>query len=644
MIANPSELNPDSPSTVATPAVYSPGQRWPARMLPLLLIVAGILAYANSLNAPFIFDDFDAIKNNAGIRSLWPIWQAAWSPQDSPLAGRPVASLSFALNYAFAGGIQSTTAYHVGNLLIHLLTGLLLYGVIRRTLLAWKPGVFAPGAAWFALAASMLWLLHPIQTEAVAYLTQRTELLVGLFLLLTLYCSLRAASSGRPRHWTIAAIVSCALGMGSKEVMAAAPLLILIHDATFVSKSWKSALTRRWPLYLGLALTWLILAALLVSIPRGKTVGLGHAHINPLEYLMTQSGVILHYFYLVIRPDQLCIDYYDWPIARTINSVLPQFIVVAMLTLATLIGVMRRTAWGFIGAWILLILAPSSSIVPILSEVVAERRMYLPLAGLAVLVVWLIFQAVASVSRAAKTSPNSMPAAIAILLVAASAPLGWATHQRNALYSDEIALWQDAINKRPNNARARQGLGSALFELAKKKRDVSLYEPARASLEAALRINDNYENGHVGMGGVLMAQLRFADAEPHLRFAADAQPNIPERQFLLAYCLTQLGQRESAIERYQAVTRLDANQYRARYMLGKHLVELNRPAEALAPLRELQTIKFDEPDTRLGAWQLLAQAYAALGQKPEAIAALHEALKMRPGDATILQKLAEFGG
>lgn len=619
-----------------------PSDRWPARLLPLLLIVAGCIFYSNALQAPFIFDDFDAIKNNAAIRSLSPIWKAAWSRQDSPVAGRPIPSLSLAIDYAIGGGVKSTAVFHVTNLVLHLLNGLLLFGVIRRVLLAWRRVQFDGSAAWFALAATSLWLLHPIQTEAVTYLTQRTELLVALFLLLTVYCMLRGAAVATGLTWYVGAIVACALGMASKEVMAAAPLMVFLIDGVFVAPSWGAALRRRWGLYVGLALTWGILAALLATAPRSMTVGLAHARIAPFEYLLTESGVILHYCWLLIAPAGLCIDYNDWPIARNIGDVAVPFASLVVASVVILVGVILRKPWGVLGACVLLVLGPSSSLVPILSEVVAERRMYLPVASFAIAVTALLWVLGGALVRSAAAQRG-----LAVVIFLAACGLGYLTYQRNVLYGDEVALWQDAVKKRPASDRAQHGLGSALFERGKLKpgpEGATLLEQARDALERALRINPGYENAHVGLGNVLMAQRRFSEAEPHLQAAVAANPNIPERQFYLGYCLSLQGRKGEALPHYRECARLDPGHYRARYMVGALSIELDHPAEAITPLREALKIPFDEPGVRLNCWRLLAQAYLNQRQNAEAIAVLREALTVFPGNAELSKALTDLGG
>ena len=178
----------------------------------LLILAAGALAYGGGLSAPFVFDDRGTIIDNHTIEDLGS--RAVLSaPHETPTAGRPVANVSFALNYAFGG--RDVRGYHAVNIAIHLLCGAVIFGIVRR----------AQPSANSALAIAAIWTLHPLNSEAVNYVTQRTESLMALFYLLTLYCAVRAHQSKAARgRWEVAAITACALGMGSKEAMATAPV------------------------------------------------------------------------------------------------------------------------------------------------------------------------------------------------------------------------------------------------------------------------------------------------------------------------------------------------------------------------------------------------------------------------------------
>ncbi len=239
------------------------------RFIPILVIAAGIWAYHNSLTGPFIFDDLPSISDNRTIRHLWPAWYALSPPhgRGTTVEGRPVLNFTLAVNYAFDG--VKPWGYHVVNLAIHILAGLTLFGIVRRTLR--QPALrerFGAVANDLALATAVLWIVHPLQTESVTYLSQRAESLMGLFYLLTMYCFIRGTASRSAGPWFIFSIVACLLGMATKEVMVSAPLMTLLYDRTFLSGSFREAWRRRRLLYLALGGTWILLGYLVATAGR----------------------------------------------------------------------------------------------------------------------------------------------------------------------------------------------------------------------------------------------------------------------------------------------------------------------------------------------------------------------------------------
>ncbi|HEY5228526.1 MAG TPA: hypothetical protein VIJ19_08290, partial [Opitutaceae bacterium] len=229
--------------------------------------VAALAAYLRSFTVPMLYDDVPTIVDNPTLRH----WASALAaPNATTAGGRPILNLSLALNYRIGG--VSVWGYHALNLAVHVAAGLALLGIVRRTL---APRV-GEAALPIAFAASLLWVVHPLQTESVTYIVQRAESLMGLFYLLTLYGFIRAAEPDtRSRAlWTSVCVGSCALGMGTKEVMVTAPLIVLLYDRTFVSWTFGEALRSRRKLYAALAATWVPLAFLVASSHgRGGTAG-----------------------------------------------------------------------------------------------------------------------------------------------------------------------------------------------------------------------------------------------------------------------------------------------------------------------------------------------------------------------------------
>ncbi|HEX7508565.1 MAG TPA: hypothetical protein VF550_17460, partial [Polyangia bacterium] len=212
-----------------------------------LLVVAVFLAYANSFHGPFIFDDVPSIVENQSIRHLGSARVLAAPPEALTTTGRPVVNLSLAINFAVGG--LAVEGYHAVNLALHILASLVLFALVRRTLLLPTLSArFGVTATELALSVALLWAIHPLQTESVTYVVQRAEAIGGLFYLLTLYCFLRGATAARGRAWYAATVGACVLGMASKEVMVSAPLIAVLYDRTFIAASLRDSLRRRWRL------------------------------------------------------------------------------------------------------------------------------------------------------------------------------------------------------------------------------------------------------------------------------------------------------------------------------------------------------------------------------------------------------------
>ncbi len=232
-----------------------------------------------------------------------------------------------------------------------------------------------------------IWALHPLQTEAVIYITQRTELLVGLFYLATLYASLRywrANSRGTRITWCSFAFLSCLAGMASKEVMVTAPVMVLLFELIFVAGTFRQALRKSAPLYCGLFASWGLLLALNIGGPRSGTAGFDLG-ISVFTWWLTQAKVLWLYLKLVIWPYPLVI-HYQIPYLTSLSVAWPWLLGSMTLGLFVLVLVYRRASLGYVLAWVIVILSPTL-LVPITTEVAAERRMYLPLAALVVMFV-----------------------------------------------------------------------------------------------------------------------------------------------------------------------------------------------------------------------------------------------------------------
>lgn len=512
----------------------------PVYLAGVFLATAGLLVYLNALRGPFVFDDFPAISNNPTIRALWPPSSVLSPPAKTPVSGRPLVNFSLALNYAISG--LNVGSYHLFNVIVHLCAGLVLFGIVRRTLISPELRArYRTHATGIALAASLLWIVHPLATESVNYTIQRTELLMGVFLLFTIYSSIRSFESPDRRIWEIAALGAFALGMASKEVAVVTPVLVLAYDRLFWSKSLRDVWKSHWRLYVGLAIVLVIFVLLIATRFRGAFAGFTRRDVTPWQYALTQTGVIIHYLRLAFFPTALAADYGGWPIAKSIGEVLPSLLVLVALAALTLVGLFRQKRVAFLGVVFFLILAPTSSFRPVPAEVAAERRMYLPLAALVVLIV-LVAHAAMRRLRA--------PRGIGIAVVAGLAlTLGVTTIRRNVDYRSTFSFWSDVVAKRPDNARARLWLGQHFYKSGR-------FQEALQQYETAVRLQPQNAVARFGLGVALGRLGRTAEAIDQYREAVRFNPRYARAHYNLALALSRVGQLEEVEGHLEAALRL----------------------------------------------------------------------------------------
>jgi tetratricopeptide (TPR) repeat protein len=581
--------------------------------IPALIIAAGIWAYHNSFHGVFVLDDSPHIVDNPGVRQLARPWQIIRH------SSRPVVALSLAVNFAL--GRLDPWGYHAVNLGIHILAALTLYGVARRTLVS-EPLRFRFGEAGPLLAGaiSLIWLVHPLQTESVTYIIQRAESLMGLFYLLTLYCVIRSQSSARRKLWGIGAVASCVLGMASKPVMVTAPVVILLYDRAFLGNSWRELMRRRGWLYAGLAATWLLLPLMLANAPSEweTSAGFEYKGVSPLRYALSQPGAVLQYLRLTFRPNRLCLDY-GWPHGssdlRETSEALKGPIVVAALLAATVWAWERRPAMGFLGAWFFLILAPTSSFVPVADSIV-EHRMYLPLAAVVAAVVLGAFEIGKRLLNKKGAVVVGCAAGGVVVIVLSSL-----TIRRNRDYSSAVTIWQDNVEKRPNNPRAQFMLGSVLFHAGKLQEAVD-------HDEEALRINPDYAEANNNLGGALMKQDRLEEAIAHFQQALRTRPDYADAHYNLGNALGQLGRLQEAVGHYEQALRIRPGFAEAHNNLAKTLIQMGRPAEAIEHWKQALGINPDFAEAQYN----LGLALMGEGRLQEAIGHYEKALRIKPDD------------
>jgi tetratricopeptide (TPR) repeat protein len=612
--------------------------------LGVLLVLAAAAAYANSWGVPFLFDDIPSVFENPTIRQLWPL-STPLSPPNGfgfTVSGRPLVNLSLAINWAVGGA--DVTGYHVFNFAIHALAGLTLFGLARRTLR--RPvlaGTFGGWALPLAGAMALGWMLHPLQTEAVTYIIQRAESMMALFYLLTLYGFARAADATErsvQRRWQGVTLAACALGMLCKEVMVSAPLAVLLYDRTFVAGNFRAAWRARRGFYGALALTWLPLAWLIVATggDRGGTFTLTLAAC--WQQWLTQCEALTRYLWLAFWPSPLIFEY-GIPPPLTVADVGLQALLVLALLGATLWALWRRPVAGFLGAMFFLILAPTS-LMPAVTQVIVEHRMYLPLAAVVAL----------TAGGCVRWWGGRGLVAWTMLALAG----GGLTFLRNRDYASDLTLWKDTVDKRPTSALAQSNLASAYYargelaaavrhneaslELNPKSAQVHFNlglafdrlgrtEEAATQYQDAVAILPYFAQAHSKLGLALVKLHRVPEAVEHLAEALSYIPDYAEAHYGLGLAAAETERWTGAVGYYEKALQLSPDYAAAESNLGVALSRLGRSADAERHLRRALRLEpsLAEAHFNLGL-VLAAQGKAAAAREQYA-----EAVRLAPDTA-----------
>lgn len=398
--------------------------------------------------------------------------------------------------------------------------------------------------------------------------------------------------------------------MACKETMVVAPLVVVLYDRTFAFASLREAFRRRGRYYAALCSTWLVLVVLMWSSPRGDSAGFSGASVSPWTYLLNQSVMIVRYLRLAFWPRGLVLDYGE-PLPLTFGQVAPAFVAVTALLAAAAIALVRAPAIGFLGAWFFLTLAPTSSIMPISTEVGAERRMYLPLMAVvcgAVLAVRAVIGA--RVRGAAGTW------ATRLALAAVIAGLSLATCQRNAEYRSGLTLWQSVLDRWPPHARAHRNLAAELKLANRPDEEIAHLRAAAADLPEIRNL----------LGLELLALGRHAEAAGELQRYVREHPRDADAWANLGNALSALGRRDEALQAFERAVAIDPANGLSQRNLALQYLEGNDFANAVTHAREAVRLTPNDP----AAHNLLGLSLIGEQQIDAAIAEFRASLALQP--------------
>jgi tetratricopeptide (TPR) repeat protein len=578
----------------------------------LLIGLIAALIYSNTFSASFHFDDVPNITDNPKIKHLVNLLDFSGS--------RYVGFLTFALNYRFGG--LSLFGFHLVNLLIHIANGLLVYGLVRLLLksprLLPSPAL-TPAAPAIALCTALLFVVHPIQTQAVTYIVQRFASLASLFYLSAVLCYLKwrlSPSLARSRFaWYAAAFLASLLAMKTKEITFTLPFMLLLVE--FVGFGPPSR--KQW---IGLIPFFLTLP--IIPLSRPGALGEGEAglargtmDISRWDYLITQFKVIVTYLQLLVFPVNQNLDY-DYPAAHSlfeppvILSFL--FLTALLLTAVYLLFVSRRAAAdprlrliGFGILWFFFTLSIESSLIPI-RDVIFEHRLYLPSVGF-----WLAATAALFGFIHRWRIPVATGIAGLILLFSLAA------YQRNRIWQDELSLWSDVVRKSPNKARTHLGLGAVYKEAG--RQDEALQE-----YKTAVTLKPDYGEAHNNLGVIYKEQKKWSEAIQEYQAALAFKPDYAEAHNNLGVVYKETGRLKEAAREYQTALSIKPDYPHGYYNLGLLYHEMKKPADAAVAFEEAIRLQPDYTE----AHNNLGNVYQELGRQEDAFQEYKTAIAIKP--------------
>ena len=662
----------------------------------IVFIGLGFLAYSNTFNSPFVFDDKWRILENPAIRverlNVNNIWNAAFGKYSA--RSRPIGNISFAINYYLHQ--YEPAGYHLVNIMIHITSGVLLWLFLKITLGLTAGPSEKKGGEWIALAAALLWLVNPVQTQSVTYIVQRLNSMAAMFFLLSFICYLKgrlAASRGQMWAWFLGAAFIWFLALGCKQNTVTLPFFVLLYEWYFFQD-----LSRNWfirnlkYLYAILAIFIIISFIYLGSNPMDRITSIGdfaNKEFTLSERLMTQFRVVLYYLSLIVlpNPSRLNLDY-DFPLSYSLfnplSTLLSLGVIVGLIAAAVYLA-RRQRLISFCILWFFGNLAIESSVIPL--AIIFEHRIYLPSMMAGLVPVLLAYRYVKF---------EWLRTGLLCLVVAL---FSYWTFERNKVWESKITLWNDCIKKSPNKARPYYSLGEAYafsempdeaipmflrsldidssnaaahhnlaVILAKKgKRDEAIVH-----YQKALEFNPGSVETHIGLGVQRLKQKNFPEAINHYRKALQLQPENAKAHFNLGDALAKQGQTKQAIKHLYRAVQINPDNAQAHNNLGGQLLSQGNFDDALVHFNRALAINPDlaEAHNNLGIIMIrqgrldaavshfrdavrldpdftqaknnLARALAISRSKNSEIAGIQKELDSRPDDPVLHFKLGNL--
>jgi len=602
-----------------------------------VLAVLIAVAYSNSLNIGFLFDDSYGIAQNPEIRSLRNIGHFftdpySCSPGNNTQGGdlRPFLFVTYAVNYAISG--LAPWSYHLFNLLLHFAAALLVFVIVRDYL--WRPASdnTADAVRLVAAAAALFFALAPLNTQPVVYLWARSALLC-----VTLY--LAAFAAFLRRGWALASVLY-AMALLTKAIAVTLPVTLLVYDFLYRDRSRYAGIIaylkawRRLILPIGLPAILAVAYVLyrIAVIPGWAGQGMRGTGATPWNWFISQWPALLYYVRLFLWPDGLSADH-DFPWTTSVfepRAYLAALVLLSWITLA-LLAAKRHPQVAFATLWFFITLAPESSFAP-LAEVINDHRPYIASSlGLSVLLAWVLYQVATRFGAA-----RPIFVAVSLGLCLAAIPV---IRHRNWQWGDALRMWQATVESSPNNGRAWMNAG--LQHMARGN-----LQEARRYFERARELIPFYPYVYMNLSVLNAAEGNLNAALAQAQKAVHLQPDLSMTHYYLGSALEKLGRTDGAVAAYQEALKRNQNDVNARDALAR-LTRQDAPEEILMraglyalrnendPLRAVASFRkvLERNPMHYGATYQLAVALDAAGESDEAVRLWEQVLKMAEGYA-----------
>jgi len=591
-------------------------------MIIVVISLVCILVYSNTTGSPFIFDDHPNIRENPYVRitnfDLKQLYNAGFK---SPNARRPVANISFALNYYL--GKYHVAGYHIVNIIVHLVNGILVYFLALiifkqashtrdRKILQIRTGSI-PLMSFFA---ALIFITHPVQSQSVTYIVQRMNSMAAMFYL----CSLLFYIYGRLvrikwQQWALfgGCLLSWILAIGCKEIAATLPLIILLYEWYFIQDLKTDWIRQNIKCVAGLCAVFCLMIFIFLGKNPVDNILASYAgrDFTLLERVLTQPRIVVFYISLLFcpLPSRLNLLHFfttSHALTAPLTTLFSLLVIFSLLGFAIYIAKKQRLISFFI-LWFFINLIIESSVIGL--EMVFEHRLYLPMFGFAALSAYFLFGVLS------KQQSGAIAVSVIVILSFAAA-----TYARNSAWQDETTLLSDIISKNPQSHRAHNNLGVVLNRQGRTKEAMDHYYQA-------LRIKPYHTDAHYNLGNALDNQGRKKEAMDHFLQVLRITPDHTDTHNNLGVILNELGRKKEAVDHFLQALKKNPGHEEAHYNLGNALNEQGRKKEAMNHYYQALRIKPDYVDARNN----LGLALMNQGRLDQAVDHFFQALRIDPG-------------